>query len=334
MDECDGRIFALPCCLSWIKCSYGIVDTTPLLELWNSEGAQHIRQLIATGRQHEICDAHCPHWMSGHYGETALRIVDGSSEFVENQQINLEEIQQRKTVLRSQPMLLKVLPSLSCNLHCTMCFQSNYNKKGLGEDVWREIEKLLPYTHEITFQGGEATLDKDFRNFIDSTMLRSHKHVKISLITNGTVLDKKLFEALRQVKMNYVIVSLNAATRETYARITGKDFFNHVIDNLRKLSTLACCHPQGKFALYASFVVMRSNFHELPQFLILANELGIEVQLLNVIGNRNDEDIFVQTDQHKALRNVLDHANDISTGIAKIQVERIRKILDAHSLQP
>lgn len=330
MDEYNGKIFALPCCLSWVKKSYGVVGSAPLQELWNSESAQHIRQLIVDGRQHEICSEHCSYWMSGRYGETALRIVDGSPEFIENQRINLMEIQQRKSVLRSMPMLLKVVPTLHCNLRCSMCFQSNYNANILDKDIWKEIKQLLPYTHEITFQGGEVTLDKDFRKFINSVELRLHSHINISLITNGTILDKRLLEGLSKVKLNYIVVSLNAATQETYTRITGKNFFNRVVGNLHRLSELTRHHPQGNFTLYTSFVVMRSNFHELPQFLKLSSDLGAEVQLLNVIGNRNGEDIFVQTDQHKALRHTLDHASCISTGIAKTQVERIRIILDSH----
>jgi MoaA/NifB/PqqE/SkfB family radical SAM enzyme len=330
MDEYNGKVFALPCCLSWIKSTYGAIGSVPLQELWNSEGAQRIRRLIAAGHQHEICSTHCSYWMSGRYGETALRIVDGSPEFVENQRINLTEIQERKSVLRSQPMILKVLPTLRCNLRCSMCFQCSYDTNSLQQDTWREIEELLPYTHEIAFQGGEATLDKDFRNFIDSAVLRRHRHINISLITNGTILDKKLFEELRQVKLNYITVSLNAATRDTYARITGKDFFERVVGNLRKLSELSHRHPHGNFTLYTSFVVMRSNFHELPQFLKIASDLGTEVQLLNVTGDRNGEDIFVRTDQHKALRNMLDLASNISIGITKEQVERIRIILDSH----
>jgi len=330
MDECNGKVFALPCCMSWTKSSYGVIGSAPLQNLWNSEEAQRIRQLIATDRQHEICSPQCSFWMSGRYGETALRIIDGSPEFVENQQINLTEIQQRKSVLSSRPMLLKVLPTLSCNLRCSMCYQCSYDANIPGESIWKEIEQLLPYTHELTFQGGEVTLDKNFQNFIDSAVLRSHRHINISLITNGTFLDNKLVEGLRQVKLNCITVSLNAATRETYARIAGKNFFDRVVGNLHKLSELSRSHPQGNFTLCISFVVMRSNFHELPQFLEFASNLGTEVQLLNVIGDPNGEDIFIRTDQHDALRHVLDCASLISTGMAKAQVERIRVILDSH----
>ena len=119
MDECDGKITALPCCLSWIRGDYGLVDQAPLQVLWNSEGAQRIRHLIASGRQHEVCDVHCPYWMSGRFSESALRAVDGPPEFNANRELNLVEIRERRTELRSRPMLLKIIPTLRCNIQCS-----------------------------------------------------------------------------------------------------------------------------------------------------------------------------------------------------------------------
>ena len=330
MDECNGKVAALPCCAGWVNTTYGNIGSATLQELWNSEGAQHIRKLIAAGRLREICNPHCSFLLSGRHGENTLRIIDGSSEFIENQRINLDEIRQRKSVLCSLPMLLRVVPSLQCNLRCTMCFQCSYDAAGLDGGTWHEIKELLPYTHEITFQGGEAAINKDFRNFLDSQSLRMHSHVLISLITNGTVLDAGLQKSLARVKLNFITVSLNAASRETYAKITGKDFFDRVLGNLKKLKELTSNHPSGKFNLRVSFVVMRSNYKELPMFLHLAEELGIEVQLLQIIGNRNNEDVFSLSDEHMAFGCVLDEASKFATGTAKEQVERIRMILNSY----
>ncbi len=331
MDECDGRIVALPCCLSWIQNDYGTIGSAPLEELWNSEGAQRIRELLATGRQHEVCSAHCPHWMSGRYGESSLRIVDGSAEFVANQELNLAEIRERRTVLRSRPMLLKVIPTLRCNLRCSMCFQDYFGSVNLGENFWKEIEQLLSHVHEITFQGGEVTLAPDFRRFLDSAALRMHPRVRLSLITNGTVLDPELLELLGRVRMNCVVVSVNAATRETYRAVAKKDLFSKVVENLCAWIKLGQEHRLGTFPVYASFVVMRTNFRELPRFMELADEWGAAVQLLQVIGDHGGEDIFVRQDQHEALSEVLDKAAGVARGgAAKDQVARIRSIMDSH----
>lgn len=328
MDEREGRVAALPCCLSWIKADYGTVGTATLDELWNSLGAQRIRNLIATGRQDEICDKHCPLLMSGKYGEAALRVVDGPAEFVENQLLNNEEIRQRKTILSSRPMLIKVLPSLRCNLRCTMCFQDHYGPADLGDDFWKQINDLLPFASEITFQGGEVTLDGEFRRFLRSPALRLSPHIRISLITNGTVLDDDLVASLSQVALNFVTVSVNAASRATFRRIAKVDLFERVLENARRWIRLSAEHPVRSFDVFLSFVVMRSNFEELPAFVQIAEQLGAKLQLLPVIGDREGEDIFVRTDQHARLREVLAEAKQVARGEAYQQVDRIRLVLN------
>ncbi|MFZ4857819.1 MAG: radical SAM protein [Desulfuromonadaceae bacterium] len=327
MDESQGRIVALPCCLSWIRHDYGTVGIGPLHELWNSDGAQFIRERIATGHQNEVCDRNCPFLISGSYGESALRIVDGSAEFVANQKLNLQEIAERRVVLRSKPMLVKVMPSLQCNLDCTMCFQEHGRDAEMSKQDWQDVEQLLPFVRELTFQGGEATLNPQFRKFLGTLSSQLYPQLRISLITNGTVFDKPLTHMLSRLLLNSVIVSLNAATRVTYAGIAGKDLFARVMENLRGWIDLSRNHPLGRFELFLSFVVMRSNFHELTQFLQLSERLGVPVQLLPVIGDRNGEDLFVRDDKHRELELVLDEAGAIASAEAGVQVERIRDIL-------
>lgn len=332
MDEHDGRVAALPCCLSWIKEEYGTVGSASLNELWNSQGAQRIRHLIASGQQDEICDRHCPYRMSGKYGESAVRVVDGPAEFVENQLLNNEEIRERKTVLKSRPMLVKVLPTLKCNLRCTMCFQDHYGHVDLGKDFWNQVDELLPFAHEITFQGGEVTTDRAFRKFLVSPKLHANPHVRISLITNGTILDDELINSLSGVSINYVIISVNAATRSTYHHVAKADVFETVLKNIRRWIELAAEHPLRQFDILLSFVVMRSNFEELPSFVQFTEQLGVKPQLLHVVGDRDGEDIFVRTDQHTRLRGVLKEAKRFARSqVAKDQVERIRLVLEEHS---
>lgn len=327
MDELDGKILALPCCLSWIKADYGRIGTSKLINLWNSEGAQRIRYLIAKGRQAEICDRFCTYLQSGNYSETAVRLINGPQKFMENQILNNEEIKQRQTILNSMPMFLKVLPTLQCNNRCTMCFQNHYDDIDLGPTLWQEIEAVLPYLYEITFQGGEVTLDRGLREFLRSKALRVNSHVHISLITNGTVLDDELYELLKETRLNYIIISINAATRKTYAKIAKNDFFERVINNVDRLYRLTKHHPIKHFEIIVSFVIMRSNYRELPQFMRVAKQLGAKVQLLNVIGNRAGEDIFIRKDLHNDLLHILREASTVVQEPALHQIERIRQMI-------
>ena len=332
MDEQGGRVAALPCCRGWIRQTYGFVDEVPLTELWNSPGAQKIRALIASGRQDEVCDRHCKYLTSGRFSEEAWegRVIDGPANFVANQRLNSQEISERRTVLCSRPMMLKVISTFRCNIRCTMCFQKHFGPAELGIDFWPQIEEHLPYANEAIFQGGEATVDRGFRAFLTGAALRAHPHVGIGLITNGTIFDNGLQQAMGAVRVQFVNISINAARSETYLAVAKRDVFDSVVANARRWVELSNSHRMGRFPVYASFVVMRSNFQELPDFLRLADSIGATPRLRMVDDDTGHENILLRKELHGALRDILYQAERFAGEETKWQLMDISKELASH----
>lgn len=305
MDELNSEIAALPCCLSWSKLNYGQIRSGSLLGLWNSEGAQRIRYLISEGHQNEVCSKNCPHFDIGTYSESKLRVIEGPTEFVSNQVINNEEIRMRKTILRSKPILFKIIPTLECNLRCKMCFQNSFHKLDYSPRLWQEIRQFFPYAHEITFQGGEVTIMPEFQKFLNSTELQNNSNVNINIITNGTNLDDNFFNLIKKLTINQITVSLNAATRETYYKITRTQLFDKVLENIQRLNLISKTHTIKSFSLVLSFIVMKSNFNEIPKFISLSEHYNSQIQLLPMFGNRGNENIAFNSDFYNKLRTVL-----------------------------
>ncbi len=327
MEEKSGKVVGLPCCLSWVKADYGEVQSSGLIGLWNSEGSQRIRYLIANGHQEEVCSKICPNLINGAYSESQIRVVDGPPEFVANQVLNNEEIRLRKSFLQSKPMLLKVIPTLECNLRCKMCFQKSYQPCDFGPYLWEEIKQLYSCLHEITFQGGEVTGLAEFREFLLSKDLEKHPNINVSLITNGTILDNDFFDSIRRIHLHQITVSLNAATESTYHKITRTYLFNDVIKNIQRLKEISETHPIKSFTLFLSFVVMKSNFHELPKFLEIAEHFDSPVQLVPVMGDQGDENVFLESNLHYRLRNVLRKSLKRFPGPTAFQIRYIENIL-------
>ncbi len=145
--------------------------------------------------------------------------------------------------------------------------------------------------------------------------------------------DDSLLQSLRRIRLVHVIVSLNAATRETFRAIAKKDLYCSVVEHLRAWVRLGEQHDLGRFPVFASFVVMRSNFRELPRFLQQAREWGAEVQLLDVLGDREGEDVFARRDLHAELAAVLHEAARTASAQARGQIERIQAILRARAAE-
>ena len=113
-------------------------------------------------------------------------------------------------------------------------------------------------------------------------------------------------QVLAQVRINYITVSLNAATRETYRHVARIDCFDRALSNVLYLRDLGRNHLVADFQAYLSFVIMRSTYRELPDFVRLANRLDVPFHLLLIVGNRSGESIYTDPE---TLQDVLDRVN-------------------------
>ncbi|MDD4000687.1 MAG: radical SAM protein [Bacilli bacterium] len=336
MDDFDGHLRAVPCCSTWIKKNYGeIGNETTLDSLWNSSSAQEIRHLMATGHQKELCAPDC-HWLnSGHYSESSIQIIDGPEKFIENQELNNEEIQQRKLILKSLPIAIRVIPTMVCNLHCRMCFQFHNMEVTIPDKFYDDIHKVFPFLYDYQLHGGEVLISKEFPHWVKPELFKLNPQLHLSLISNGSYIPLKTKEVLKQVRINYITVSLNAATRKTYKYISGHDLFDKVVDNIIYLRELGQQNPIKNFLVYLSFVIMRCNYKELPEFIGLANSLNLPFRLLLIEGNRGDESFYSDKIMLQDVLHVVNEvvgmtkSNSISE-VLRVQISLEQSIINYH----
>ena len=292
MEERAGRLSALPCDASWIKQSYGsLEDGKSLIELWNSPGAVEMRRLIVEGRKDDLCEADCPFLFSGRFSEGTVGFVPGPPEFEANQRLNNQEISERRTILRSLPVAVRIIPTLQCNIRCRMCHQDHDNDIRLPETFMPDVRKLGKYIYDYNIHGGELLISERFHQWVDPDWFAENPQMLLSLFTNATKIPKQTWDILECLRINYITVSINAATRETYKHITGSDLFHDVVQNIKALRELGRVHVLRKFQVTLSFVIMRCNYHELPAFANLAQQLELPFKLLIVTGNPKGESI-------------------------------------------
>ena len=122
---------------------------------------------------------------------------------------------------------------------------------------------------------------------------------RIYISTNGTLLTDEWIDKLLAYGKCLINVSLNAATRETYAQLTGADLFRRVVDSVDRLVRAKKERALSELVVTLSFVSIRPNIHELPQFIALSDELGVDyvvLQDLNILEERHAQ-LFVGQDE-------------------------------------
>jgi len=203
-----------------------------------------------------------------------------------NSNLNLLEIDEKKTILRSYPRRLVLELTNACNLNCIMCGRNvaDFKPTVFDMDIFRSLEPLMDTVEEVTLMGwGEPTIHPHFVEMLE--IINKHKARKY-FCTNGMNL-KKVKQAFFDYKVDVFAVSVDGATSETNDRIRQGSKLSIIIEDLK--SIVEEKNGKGLSYPYINFVfcAMKSNLHELPELVKLAAEIGLDevkVVYLTVFG--------------------------------------------------
>lgn len=112
-----------------------------------------------------------------------------------------------------------------CNLDCKMCYVHNQDTaacraRELSTEQWKQIfdEAIEQELLFATLTGGECLLRPDFRELY---LYLWKKGVKISVLTNGTLLNEDYVAFFKAYKPERVQISLYGSNEDGYLRVTG-----------------------------------------------------------------------------------------------------------------
>lgn len=182
-----------------------------------------------------------------------------------------------------------------CNLRCFYCRNETGGAFIPHEAVLRyeEMEQLVDMAKEqgvekVRLTGGEPFVRKDFLCFLERLRYR-YPDLDIRLTTNGTLLRPYL-DALADLKLKAINLSLDTFNPVTFERITGRDLFREVRRNVDTLLEKGIPFKLNAVALRGI------NTTELPFFLDFALRHPVDVRFIEFMpmgkGTRWTEDNF------------------------------------------
>lgn len=176
-----------------------------------------------------------------------------------------------------------------CNLSCQMCVQRTW-----GEPVDsmpmpainRLVRQLADFeTPPIVHLGGYGE-PMTHPNFLDIVRLFKGTGAMVEMTTNGTLLTQACAEALLDLGLDRLVVSIDGITPTSYGSIRVNGSLERVVKNLQALFRLKLrranrhADPQVEIA----FVAMKSNVQDLPELPRFASRIGARnIQVSNVI---------------------------------------------------
>jgi len=292
-----GRI--TPCCLPWFKGDLGSIENQTLEEIWNSFAFQELREAMYKGGDwKKFCNPEtCPQIQNDIWNNID-EITPETHDIVPITESMLNDIRQKKTVMSEGPLQIGIACDPRCNLQCIMCSaRTNPNRDGVMlRKSLEEIKPFLPTLKRIRLMGdGEVFAIPEMREFLFHFDSGKYPETAFAFITNGILLTPEFYQKISHLKIDCVIVSIDASTKETYEkiRIGGKW---EVL--MRNLEFLVNKYREGIIhELHICMCVMKSNHKEIIQFAEMGKRLGVtSTYYLPILGDYGEEQIFEKKD--------------------------------------
>ncbi|MGD9101507.1 MAG: radical SAM protein [Anaerolineae bacterium] len=174
------------------------------------------------------------------------------------------------------PLYAQIEVTKGCNLQCRVCGLSHY-RVNAGHMSLQNFEHILDQfesVQEVMLQGlGEPLLNPDFVEIVRTAKAQG---LRVDTSTNGTLLTPEIGAALIDAGLDLMSFSIDGTTPETYEPIRRGARFESVIENVRRMAALkrerGVDHPK----LNIGYILTNHNYHQLPDLVQLADEIGIE----------------------------------------------------------
>jgi Fe-coproporphyrin III synthase len=178
---------------------------------------------------------------------------------------------------------LYIEPTTACNLECRTCIRHTWSDpiSHMSMATFRNLEaglRDLPDLERVVFTSfGEPLTNHRLLDMIEA--VRKYG-LKVTVGTNGLLLNEKIARELVKLGVDRVMVSIDGGTPETFASVRGA-MLSEVIKHIQGLNEtkrqLGSLYP----AIGIEFVALRSNVSELRDLAKMAAELNVSRLLIS-----------------------------------------------------
>ncbi len=268
--EQNGNVTA--CCYNR-KHVLGTYPKDSLKDMWYGEKADQLRRYMKSNALPAGCEICNMQFQSKNFGGLRAKAFDSLAE---------KRYPESEGRLISMPRMLEFEISNVCNLECTMCngfFSSliRKNRENLPplnspyDDFFvKQLEPFIPHLKEAKFLGGEPFLIKTYYQIWD-LIIQLNPNIKVSITTNGTILNDRIKHILEKMNTD-IVISIDSLEKENYERIRINAKFDLVMGILRYFRDYV---ERKRTTLSIATCPMQQNWKEMPYFVRFCNEHGI-----------------------------------------------------------
>ncbi len=187
---------------------------------------------------------------------------------------------------------LYIEPTSKCNFNCKMCFRNSWFDETfveMGYEVFLELMNHVPDTVETIFFGGmgEPLFHTEILKMIK---VCKEKNYQVELLTNGSLLNEEMCDALIEYKLDKLWVSLDDfnvhgdkfAKNVVVQEELGHPNMDRVLENIKQLN-IRKYRKKSEMKLGIALVVSKDNVELLQDLPLLIDKYTInDVNISNM----------------------------------------------------
>ncbi len=279
MHAADGSLPVQVCCSHWLPTVIGDIRDGAETVL-NSPVIQDIRRSMLDGSfkycDHLTCQTMCNNALpkKADIKDPELRHAIDTADVI---------------VSRTRDILFGI--DETCNLSCPSCRMKVYaapktRQSLLLDVVEKTVLPLLSRADSIMINpAGELFASVPARRVLEYISNETCPDLRIRIISNGTRFSEEEWNKFPGIhdKIDYVRISLDGATKETFEKLRRGAYYD---GTWRNLAFLARLRRDGVIpALYFSYTYQLDNFAEMPAFVQMAIDHGVDGVLFERLMN-------------------------------------------------
>jgi len=243
------------------------------------------------------------------------------------------------------PNIIQIDLTDKCNLNCVGCWchsdlLGESKLKKFNEIPYKIVKRLIENSYELGVKeimlsgGGEPFM---YPKIMDVIELIKKKGIKLTIITNFTLLNKGKIRKMIELKVDYITASIWAGDADTYVKThpnQNKKTFEIIRDNLEFIAQYKEKFARGPKVIMAN-VISNINYNKIEEMVKFATSVSLDelyFTLIDPIKDRTDclllnaKEIKILLKKLKEVIKIIEAYNKKSK-IHKIRIDDINRFI-------
>lgn len=241
---------------------------------------------------------------------------------------NIIDIKVNNTILKSNPISVRIAPIAVCNYGCLFCeihkdnlLYPSRSKNVINLDHIKKYESFLSTTYTLSFYGGseEPFLNPHIVEIVK--YLKAKYNLRLVANTNASTMNKKMSDIFVKYGFDDILISYHAATKKGYLELMTGDI-DKINTNIEYLQKLKQQKKKKLPVLKYNFALQKNNANEAIPIIESAKKYNINSILVSkYYGGRN-----MLQDKHVSYEYDIDEGNQVLDSIYEYAKENSIKL--------